>query len=89
MGARALVLLLGFVVAAGAQKLGMPRCARLPDGPGRDYCRQFVAARDSYNKFKSASDWARFATDSCEFARAARRCFRRAQLLRRLRPRRL
>lgn len=52
--------------AAGQQsaKLSASRCALL-SGLGRTYCSQFVSAGDSYAKFKAASDWARYATDSC------------------------
>ena len=60
-----LVLLVGGPwPVAGQPKLTPSRCARLT-GLGRGYCMQFVSAKDSYNKYKSASDWARFATDTC------------------------
>ncbi|GBF99210.1 hypothetical protein Rsub_12469 [Raphidocelis subcapitata] len=64
----AAVMLLGLLAhapgrAAAEPRLGLSRCAGL-DGAGRTYCSQFVAAKDSYTKYKSAADWARFATDS-------------------------
>jgi len=59
------VVLLAVPRLVSGQKLSASRCARLSD-PGRTYCMQFVGARDSYSKYKSAMEWARYATDTCE-----------------------
>lgn len=38
---------------------------------GRTYCAQYIAAKDSIARFQTASDWARYATDSCEHCSSA------------------
>lgn len=73
------LLLVAVVVLAAAgraqaqYKLSPTRCALL-SGKDRELCDRYVSARDSFTKFATANEWARYQTASCELGKPSRGC---------------
>ena len=63
-----LVVALSLLAVAGlarAQKLSPSRCALL-SGKDRSLCARLIGGEDSFSKYVTANEWARYATASCE-----------------------